>query len=60
MAVPKGRTSKGKRDQRRASNFKITSASLVRCGKCRELMRAHTMCKACGTYGGREIKTVAE
>lgn len=60
MAVPKGRVSKAKRDSRRASNFKIATPSLVRCGKCKELVRAHTMCKSCGTYDGREIKKTAE
>lgn len=55
MAVPKGRVSKSKRDMRRASNFKIAKANLTECNKCGELMRAHRVCKSCGSYNKREV-----
>ena len=55
MAVPKGRVSKSKRDNRKAQSWKITTPSLVACSKCGELMVAHRVCKACGSYNKKEI-----
>ncbi len=55
MAVPKSRTSPGRRNQRRAQNWKISSPKLVSCPKCNELMMSHRVCKACGTYNKREV-----
>ncbi len=60
MAVPKGKTTSGKRNQRRAQNFKITMPNLVKCPTCGELVRSHTACKSCGSYNRREVYKVAE
>ena len=48
MAVPKRKTSKARRDSRRANNS-------VECPKCHELKAQHTVCKNCGYYDGREV-----
>ncbi len=55
---PKGKVFRGRRDKRRASNWKITVATLVECPKCGKLMRAHRACKACGSYNKREVISV--
>ena len=47
---PKRKTSKSKRNQRRAANFKMTALSLVKCNKCGALMMPHKVCKTCGSY----------
>ena len=54
---PKNKTSRGRRDKRRA-NWKMSATSLVKCPKCGELMLPHRVCKACGSYNKREIVTV--
>ena len=50
---PKNKTSKARRDKRRA-NWKMSAPNLVRCSKCGELMMPHRVCKACGSYNKRE------
>ena len=52
---PKGKISKGKRDQRRAQNWKIPVATLAACPKCGALVKTHRACKACGSYNKREV-----
>ena len=54
---PKNKTSRGRRDKRRA-NWKMKESNLVKCSKCGELMMPHRVCKACGSYNKREIVTV--
>ena len=39
---PKNKSSKGRRDKRRA-NWKMTAPALVKCSKCGELMMPHTL-----------------
>ena len=58
MAVPKSKVSKARRDKRRSSHWKLESPGLVKCPKCGELRLPHRMCKACGTYNGRELSAV--
>lgn len=52
---PKGKVSKARRDKRRAQNWKINMPNLVKCGKCGELMVAHQVCRACGTYNKQTV-----
>ena len=60
MAVPKRKTSKARRDTRRNNVWKLSAPGLVKCPKCGEMKLAHRMCKACGYYNGREVKSVKE
>lgn len=53
MAVPKRRTSKARRDSRRA-NWKLQPLTLVPCPQCKKLHLAHHVCENCGHYAGRE------
>lgn len=55
MAVPKRRTSRGKRNSRRANHDRITAPTVVRCPECGEPMRPHRVCGSCGHYKGREV-----
>lgn len=55
MAVPKRKTSKARRDSRRASNFKLPEPNLVECKQCHALVTPHTVCKACGYYDGVQV-----
>jgi len=59
MAVPKRVTSKQRRNTRRSSTWKLDNPNLVTCSKCGALRLPHRMCRACGTYNGREIIVVA-
>ena len=53
MAVPKKRTSRARRDQRR-SQGKIKAPHLVPCPQCHELKPAHRVCLNCGYYKDRD------
>ncbi|MCJ7806402.1 MAG: 50S ribosomal protein L32 [Clostridia bacterium] len=57
MAVPKQRTSKKKRDMRRAQH-KLTVPLLIPCPHCHELKPAHRVCLSCGYYKEREVVKV--
>ena len=60
MGVPKKRTSKMRRDRRRAANSKMAVPNVINCPKCREPILPHTVCKNCGTYKKRVAVAVAE
>jgi len=54
MAVPKRKTSKSKRDMRRAHK-KTAAASITTCAQCGEPKLPHRLCMSCGTYKGRTL-----
>lgn len=59
MGVPKKRTSKMRRDRRRAANNKVKSAvQVIKCPKCKEPVLPHRACASCGHYAGREVVAV--
>ena len=55
MAVPKRKTSKARRDKRRASNIKMTAPNIVNCPQCHESKLPHRVCGSCGFYGDKEV-----
>ncbi len=55
MAVPKRKVSKARRDKRRSSVWKLEAPTMQKCPKCGEYVLTHRVCKACGTYNGKEI-----
>jgi large subunit ribosomal protein L32 len=55
MAVPKRKTSKARRDKRRAQHG-IQAPRLSVCPHCHQPKRSHEMCPNCKTYRGREIE----
>ncbi|MFN0063328.1 MAG: 50S ribosomal protein L32 [Myxococcaceae bacterium] len=59
MGVPKKRTSKMRRDRRRAANSNLrTPVQVIACGKCGSPILPHRVCASCGTYKGREVFAV--
>ena len=54
MAVPKSRTSKGKRDRRRAHDA-LRPPALSVCPACGAPKLPHRVCPACGSYKARTI-----
>lgn len=55
MAVPKKKTSRSKRDMRRANHDRVAAPTIVNCPKCGELMVPHRVCPSCGHYKDREV-----
>ncbi len=58
MAVPKRKSSKARRDKRRASTTKIDAPNLIDCPNCQAKTVAHRVCPACGFYKGKEVIAV--
>lgn len=55
MGVPKKRTSKMRRDRRRAGNNKLRTAVQVQaCSNCGAPVMPHRACTGCGHYAGRK------
>ena len=57
MPVPKKRTSRSRRDLRRAHDFLVRTYAVV-CPKCGEPVLRHRVCLACGEYRGKQIVDV--
>jgi large subunit ribosomal protein L32 len=55
MAVPKRKTSKSKRDSRRAQNMKLQPPGLSICPHCHEPKLPHRVCPNCNYYDGKEV-----
>lgn len=58
MAVPKGKTSKARRDKRRASSYRLGRVTITECPNCHEPKLPHRVCKACGYYKNSEVIAV--
>lgn len=54
MPVPKRKTSKAKRNQRKAHQ-KIDGPEVMICPNCGEAKQPHHVCPECGTYKGRNV-----
>jgi len=55
MAVPKRKTSKAKRDSRRAPNMRMQAPGLSECKQCHSMKLPHRVCPVCGTYDGKKV-----
>lgn len=55
MAVPKRKTSKTRRDKRRASSYRLPRVTITECPSCHEPKLPHRVCRACGYYDGKEV-----
>ncbi|QQT90810.1 50S ribosomal protein L32 [Peptoniphilus harei] len=60
MAVPKRKTSKQRKNTRRASSYRLNKATVVECPNCHEMKLPHRVCPSCGHYAGKEIVAEAE
>ena len=54
MAVPKKKTSKSKKNMRRAHDA-ISAPNTSICPQCQEPKLPHRTCTNCGTYKGKEV-----
>lgn len=59
MPVPKKRTSRSKRDMRRAHDA-LSFRSSIMCPKCGAAKLRHRACAECGEYRGRQAIAVKE
>ena len=59
MPNPKRRTSKARRDRRRAHPALDQPATSV-CPNCHETKLAHRVCPHCGFYRGKQVAAVEE
>ncbi len=55
MAVPKRKTSKSKKNKRRASAYRLSKVTLVECPQCHEPKLPHRVCGSCGYYKNKEV-----
>lgn len=60
MAVPKRKTSKTRRDKRRASSYRLKTYATSACPNCGEPKLPHHVCPNCGHYDGKEVIEVGE
>ena len=60
MAVPKGRTSKSRRDKRRTHQKLKNPVNLISCSNCGEKILPHRACPACGHFKGRQYKVIVQ
>lgn len=59
MAVPKKKTSKSRKNMRRAHDF-MTVPNLSVCPQCKSPKMPHRVCPSCGTYKGKEVAGVVK
>lgn len=55
MPTPKRKTSKAKRDSRRANHDKLTVKSISSCSRCGAAKMPHRVCPECGWYKDRQV-----
>ena len=59
-ALPKRKTSKARKNERR-SHIKVAEMpGLVECSECHNLKMPHQVCPNCGTYNGRQVIELKE
>ncbi|MBL0338898.1 MAG: 50S ribosomal protein L32 [Rhodospirillaceae bacterium] len=57
MAVPKKKTSKSRRNMRRAHDA-LSLVMAVECSNCGEMKKPHHICASCGHYDGKSVVSV--
>lgn len=58
MAVPKRKTSKQRRNKRRAYSYTLNKATISECPQCHEAKQPHRVCLNCGYYKNKEVIVV--
>jgi len=59
MAVPKGKTSRMKKNKRRTHDA-LRAPACSKCSQCGTPKAPHRICPNCGTYRGREVVETEE
>lgn len=57
MIVPQRRISKTRKRKRR-THFKLDLPGMMVCPNCGEIKLSHRVCKECGFYDGKQVKTI--
>lgn len=57
MGVPKKHKTRSGRNQRRAHDHLVLKQH-AKCPNCGAAVRPHEICKNCGSYKGRKVKSV--
>ena len=57
MAVPKRKTSRMQRRQRKAAN-RYEGVAATYCPNCKAPVMPHRVCAACGQYNGKQVVAV--
>jgi len=60
VAVPKKKTSKSRRDSRRANHDRMDAPAISDCPQCGAPVPPHHACPECGTYRGRQVLELKE
>ncbi|MBN2527837.1 MAG: 50S ribosomal protein L32 [Deltaproteobacteria bacterium] len=60
MAVPKKKTSKARRDRRRANHDRVSQPAISDCKECGAPTVPHQACPECGVYRGRQVIELVE
>ena len=55
MGTPKRKTTRSRRDMRRAHHDKVAAPNVIACPNCGEMMLPHRVCPECGYYKGRQV-----
>ena len=55
MAVPKGKTSKARKNSRRSAHWKLSLPGIAKCPRCQKMKLAHRVCKHCGYYDDQQV-----
>lgn len=58
MAVPKRKTSKQRKNKRRASSYRLNKVTIVECPQCHAAKQPHRICRECGYYNNKEVISV--
>ena len=56
---PPRRISKTRKRKRR-THYKIVAPGMNVCKNCGEVVLSHTVCRFCGFYDGKQVKTIKE
>ncbi|PPE04490.1 50S ribosomal protein L32 [Entomoplasma ellychniae] len=59
MAVPFRKTSKSVKNKRR-SHLALVASNLVSCENCGAMIKSHRVCRDCGFYKGKEVKSIED
>lgn len=59
MPNPKKRTTRSRRDMRRAHDF-LVPLTTIHCNNCNALVKPHHICASCGHYKGQEVVAAKE
>ena len=60
MPVPKRKTSRANTRSRKAQWLRTEKPTYATCRRCKSPIQPHTVCRVCGTYGGRQVVEIEE